>query len=713
VTLPGGTVLYLMDDTAGTIHKWSLVSGNFVDNGTIVYASARAVFATVSGSTVKLYVRSSAGSTIDTLTDASGFNATITGSVATLITAPTNEVFRGIAAAPIAGTTPTPTTTTTPAPGATATRTVTPTVTATATPTATPTPTATTTPLPAPFTVGNIVVYRVGDGGASLANTGNPVFLDEFQPNGTHVQTIGLPATASGPNHQLVASGTAQSEGQMTTSADGRFLILTGYASDIPAASSLSSSASATVSRAIARVKFDGTIDTSTALNDFDDGDNPRSATSTDGTSLWMCGNSGGVRFANLGDTTSTQLTSDSVNNRYINIFANQLYVTSQKLTTRVATIGGTPPPTTAPQTTTNLPGFPGTDSPNAIFLADLDAGVAGLDTLYAADSASGIEKFSLVGGNWTSNGTIGSGSDEYSGLTGTVNGSTVTLYATRKGGSTATGGGELVSLTDASGYNAAPTGTITLLATAGTNQAFRGVAIAPSSGSGGSPSGFVPPDKVTGKCEDGAAKNVAKLGSCVRKCHTKLADLALKGKPFDEEGCESTGPKSCRVKYDATTAKLTQKGTCPPCLGATAQGTIADAVMSSLDTEVGTIYCGGTTAFGDDDPGFVPPDKNTGKCEDGVAKLVGALATCVGSCQTKQAATLFKGGTFDLDACEATGVKSCRGKFDVASGKLDKTPICPSCLDPGARGTVADGAAAFLGQLKPSIYCAGTTPLP
>jgi hypothetical protein len=75
--------------------------------------------------------------------------------------------------------------------------------------------------------------------------------------------------------------------------------------------------------------------------------------------------------------------------------------------------------------------------------------------------------------------------------------------------------------------------------------------------------------------------------------------------------------------------------------------------------------------------------------------------------------ATLFKGGTFDLDACEATGVKACRGKFDVASGKLDKTPICPSCLDPGARGAVADGAAAFLEQLKPSIYCAGTTPLP
>ena len=703
VALPGGTVLYLMDDTAGTIHKWSLASGNFADNGTIAYPSARAVFATVSGSTVKLYIRSSTGSTIDTLTDTSGFNATITGSVSTLITAPANEVFRGIAAAPIAGTTPTPTATATPPPGATATK--------TATPTATVTPTATTTPLPAPFTVGNLVVYRVGDGGAALSNTGNPVFLDEFQPNGTHVQTIGLPTTASGPSHQLVASGTAQSEGQLTTSVDGRFVILTGYASDIPAAASLSSSASATVARTVGRVKFDGTIDTTTALTDFDDGDNPRSATSTDGTDLWMCGNSGGVRFAQLGDTTSTALTADSVNNRYVNVFGGQLYVSSQKLTTRVGTVG-TGTPTTAPQTTTTLPGFPTTDSPNAFFFADLSNAVAGLDTLYVADDVSGIEKFSLVAGNWTSNGTIGTGTDVYSGLTGTVNGTTVTLYATRKGGSTASGGGELVSLVETSGYDAAPTGTINLLATAGTNEAFRGVTIAPSSGAS-STSGFVPPDKITGKCEDGAAKNVGKLAACIRKCHVKAADLAAKGKIFDEEGCESTGPKSCRGKYDATTAKLTQKGTCPACLGATAQGTIADAVTTSLDTEVGTVYCAGSTALGGDDPGFVPPDKNTGKCEDGVAKLVGALATCVGTCQTKQVAVLFKGGTFDADACEITGAKSCRGKFDAASGKLDAKPICPPCLDPTARGVVADGARALLQQLEPQIYCAGTTPLP
>jgi hypothetical protein len=710
VTVGGGTVLYVADDGAGTIHKWSLVSGTWTDNGSLTYAGARAVFATVSGTNVKLYLRVTAGATIDSTTDTSGFNATITGTIAALITAPANEVFKGIAAAPIAGTTPTPTKTATPAPGATATKTATPTPTVTATRTVTPTPTATTTPLPAPFTVGNIVVYRVGDGGAGLASTGNPVFLDEFQPNGTHVQTIGLPVHASGTTHQLVASGTAGSEGQLTTSADGKYLVMTGYASDIPAVSSLSSSAAATVPRTVGRVKFDGTIDTTTALTDFSDGDNPRAATSNDGTTVWAAGNSGGVRFANLGDSTSTQLTTDSVNNRYVNIFGGQLYVTSQKLTTRVATVG-TGLPTTAPQTTTNLPGFPTTDSPNAIFFADLTNTVAGLDTLYVADDVSGIEKFSLVGGNWTSNGTIGTGTDLYSGIAGTVSGTNVTLYATRKGGTTASGGGEFVSLTDTSGYNAAPTGTINLLATAGANTAFRGVAVAPSSGA--PTTGFVPPDKNTGKCEDGVAKNVSKLAACIRKCHIKAADSAFKNAVFDEEGCESVGPKSCRGKYDATAVKLAALGTCPACLDATAQGNVVDLVTASLDSETGTAYCAGATPFGGDDPGFVAPDADTGKCEDSVVKITSGLASCVSKCEIKQADTLFKNGVFDKSACEIGGTKSCRGKYDIASGKLDVKPICPACLDPTARGTVADGARSFLETLEAHIYCAGTVPLP
>src|SRR5262249_51133727 len=73
------------------------------------------------------------------------------------------------------------------------------------------------------FTPDNLVIYRVGTGTGSLVNTGNPVFVDEYTPTGLLVQSIPLPATASGTNFPLIASGTATSEGLMTRSEDGMY----------------------------------------------------------------------------------------------------------------------------------------------------------------------------------------------------------------------------------------------------------------------------------------------------------------------------------------------------------------------------------------------------------------------------------------------------------------------------------------------------------
>src|SRR5262245_28648646 len=81
----------------------------------------------------------------------------------------------------------------------------------------------------AAFTPDDLVIYRVGDGSTVLTNTGNPVCLDEYTTTGTLVQSIALPTTASGSNNPLIASGTATTEGMLTLSADGQYLILTGY----------------------------------------------------------------------------------------------------------------------------------------------------------------------------------------------------------------------------------------------------------------------------------------------------------------------------------------------------------------------------------------------------------------------------------------------------------------------------------------------------
>lgn len=334
----------------------------------------------------------------------------------------------------------------------------------------------------AAFGSGNVVVCRVGAGGAAtLVNTGNPVFLDEYTPAGTLVQSIPMPTTTVGANRRLVASGTATSECQITRSTDGRYVIVTGYDAPLPTAS-LASSTSASVPRVIGRVDASGNVDTSTALTDAVSANNPRSAVSDDGTRFWIAGGAGGVRFVSaLGATTSTQIDNNVLTNlRQLHIFGGQLFTsTSSGSAVRVGTVGSGLPTTTG-QAITNLPGFPTTGSPYSYFLVDLSGAVPGVDTLYVADDSVGILKYSLVGASWTANGTVGAAADSYRGLTASVTGTNVTLFASRKGGSTASGGGELVTLLDTSGYNATLTGTPTLVATAATNTAFRGVALAP-----------------------------------------------------------------------------------------------------------------------------------------------------------------------------------------------------------------------------------------
>src|SRR6185436_4935858 len=138
----------------------------------------------------------------------------------------------------------------------------------------------------APFTAGNIVVYRVGDGAAALGSAATPVFLDEYTPAGAFVQTIALPTAVSGANRRLTASGSSTSEGFVSRSGNDQYLVFTGYDAAVGTAAITGSTGSA-INRVIARVAANGTVDTSTALTDFSSGGNPRSAYSLDGTNVW------------------------------------------------------------------------------------------------------------------------------------------------------------------------------------------------------------------------------------------------------------------------------------------------------------------------------------------------------------------------------------------------------------------------------------------
>ena len=451
------------------------------------------------------------------------------------------------------------------------------------------------------FTPGNLVIYRAGDGSGSLTNTGNPVFLDEYTTAGAFVQSVALPTVVNGSNKRLIASGVSSSEGLLTRSADGSYLLATGYDAALGGAVNLTTSTSASINRVIARVSGSATIDTTTALTDASTGASVRSAISTTGTDLWIDGGAGGIRYTTLGSTTSTQLSTTVTNLRQTNIFAGQLYVSDSSGTAvRLGTVGsGTP--TTSGQTITNLPGFPTAGSPYAFFFADLNAGVSGLDTVYVADDTNGagggITKYSLVSGSWTSNGTVGTASDAYRGLTGSVSGTTVTLYTTRKGGTGATGGGELATLTDASGYNGAFTGTPMLLATAAANTAFRGVAFAPNptstnpSGVGAAnPSTVAPGGMTLLTVTVTPGTNPASTGLAV------TADLSMIGlsasQTFLDDGMNGDATAGDNIfSYQATVAPATTSGL------KTMPATITDAQMRTGNCNISVTITGSSTS--------------------------------------------------------------------------------------------------------------------
>jgi hypothetical protein len=163
-----------------------------------------------------------------------------------------------------------------------------------------------------------------------------------------------------------------------------------------------------------------------------------------------------------------------------VNIFGGQLYASDSSGSAVRAETVGTGLPTTAGQTITNLPGFPTADSPYAYYFAHLNSGVAGLNTLYVAEDTTGggqIQKYELIGGNWTAEGTITASAVR--GLAGVTDGTIVTLHGTT-GGSGATGGGALYTFTDTTG-TATVSGSAATIATASNDKAFRGVVFIPA----------------------------------------------------------------------------------------------------------------------------------------------------------------------------------------------------------------------------------------
>jgi hypothetical protein len=342
------------------------------------------------------------------------------------------------------------------------------------------------------FYSGDLVVYRVGDGSAALSSNSTAVFLDEYTPAGQLVQSIPLPTTAGAgatPN-PLTASGTATSEGQLTLSQDGQNLLLTGYDTGLGTASITSSSS---IVREVGVVNASGGVNTTTTLGSGLESGSIYSAASVDGVNGVYAAGTKGIVYTTVGNGSSVSLTASY--DYGLNVNSNQLYATGDS-STDVLSNFSTGLPTTTGQTLTNLPGvvFSGTSGAGVGYsrefaFATLNGGSAP-DTLYVADAYNdGVDKLSLVNGSWVLNGEIGA---YVSGQTTPLTGVEGVIAEPTAGGEqlyiTATTGGvsRIYSVVDSSGYDSASssiftaTPTLTTVATAGANEAFRGIEFTP-----------------------------------------------------------------------------------------------------------------------------------------------------------------------------------------------------------------------------------------
>jgi hypothetical protein len=323
----------------------------------------------------------------------------------------------------------------------------------------------------AQYTPGNLVVVQVGDGTSLTSNT-FATSLVEYTPAGVAQSTIILNNTGS---NKLTNTGNGNSEGMLTLSADGRFLVTTGY--DAPVGTAAATATAATVPRTVARINGSRSIDISTVLTDAFTSNTIRSAASVDGSAFWVAGvgNSAGLRYAAAGASTSSSLSTTVANIRAVRIARNNVYFSTGTGTPGIYLLGPASNTSTG-QAATLLIGTGAGTSPYSFVLLDRDPTVLGIDAAYIADDSNGISKWAFNGSTWANVGTI---STSARGLTGTLNpNGSVTLYATTR---TSAGSNDLVTTTDSNPNNASPSSTTTTsLFKAPANVALRGVEFAP-----------------------------------------------------------------------------------------------------------------------------------------------------------------------------------------------------------------------------------------
>ena len=267
----------------------------------------------------------------------------------------------------------------------------------------------------APFTPGNIIVGRLGDGNTTLSSNATSISLLEFSPSGgAPSQTL---STQFAAENLQTDSGSATSNGYIGFGG-GKYLAVSGHNATVGTVSVASSNnkvaqiIDVTTGDVVSRVAFPTGGPSGTPPSPYS-GNNFRSIIPTGANTFYTGGtssgspNTGGVwyydgsAFTQISSIATGQLT----NARNVEVYAGQLYVSSGSGTFLGISTVGSGLPTSANQTATLRIDMGAGASPYGFVLFDTNND-SQTDTAFIADdrtaTGGGLNKYTFDGSTWT-----------------------------------------------------------------------------------------------------------------------------------------------------------------------------------------------------------------------------------------------------------------------------------------------------------------------
>jgi hypothetical protein len=317
----------------------------------------------------------------------------------------------------------------------------------------------------------NVVVIRIGDGAQPSSVNGNSIYLDQFTPSGSYLNTVSIPddgptaLVAMGPN----VTGGSLTGNCLTRSADQRLLVLGGYNTNLTYGLNLRNSDSFAVPRGMA--VMDTFAQYTLAVSNTDYGGYSqqywRGGITDNGTNFWGAASGSGGTYYFGYETVPAVVQSQFGNVRSIATFNGNIYcVSAVSGNNGVLKVEGLPTTTATPTVL-----FPGSTASSDLEVSPDE------NLIYVADDRSppngGVQRWEFDGTTWTNVYNLSDGlANGARYLTADFSGPNPVLYAVTPD----EGNNRLVRITDT---GAGSTGTT--VANSGANQSFRGIRFGPT----------------------------------------------------------------------------------------------------------------------------------------------------------------------------------------------------------------------------------------